>query len=505
MLNKMKTKKILLGLISAFVFFFFSARYSHAVELKGYINYDQYSSMEECDKFKAEWTSCTVPPGCHYYDPETYRKNQYDPQRNAELCYMQMAIKDRNIDICLKKYEGNQYLTGAECISQLAIVENNSSLCERIDEINIPVEYSGKNVAILDSNRDTMKNGCFRDFAKYTGDISTCEKVHSLEPEKYVDICYSDGLEGAISIKNDQIPKNPELCNKMPDFKQFSDLHRGYYRDRCFAFALDELMQNKLAEYLVKNIGTCEQFPNSSDKTVCYKKSYENLMKPDFSEYLSSNPEVCENFLNEKKEKCYETSLAGLFSMEKGDYIAKNADSCLRFPEQERKKCIETSYSNLNEKKFGNMYCKKFPGISGKVNIGQMIIARLGGKFGVEKESITKEECYYNLGFLKEGEKSELLNKRHTVAFIILLVEILVNGIILFLTIKNRHIGFSILSLAYPAMIFIIYSFILNRQIWIDVSLVYTLTFNISIVYFFVALIIFIMILARKKEAAVEN
>lgn len=490
--------KIVIFLISSFVFSFSCIKYSYAVELQGYINYEQHSTMEECDNLKVEWQKCLNPPGCDSYHME------HDPYREMELCYFQMAVKDNNTNICMEKFNQDESIAKMECVKQVAIANKNVDLCEKTDEIIVnPDSSSTRNILIPDSTRQTEKNRCYTELSVKTGDINICGKIITEDPKNYKDNCYIEGLNYSRVNHIDIIPKNPNICQKMPDYND--PRLPGYHREQCYVYALSELMNESMKDFLAKNVSVCEQFSSPTDRSICYKKAFEFLMRPEFSEYLMNNPGICENFIEPNKEKCYQTALSDLVTFQNGAYLAKNADLCSSYKDNNQTQCYHKSFENINMKNLGNVYCEKFPEENKNSSLFATVFNRIIGRFGTTDNLLSKEKCYYDLGIFPKGEQNKYFTKKIISALVVLLLEFM-SGIILFILMTKRQKRiYRYILFGYLVLMVVVSLIMLERRIWIDVKYYYTISFDFLIIYFITAAIWILLNISKATVAKDQN
>ncbi|HOX10498.1 MAG TPA: hypothetical protein P5323_03625 [Candidatus Moranbacteria bacterium] len=514
------------------------ANNASAENLQGYTNYEQHSDISECEKIRKDWEKCLAPPGCG-----EYYKTGYDPYRESTLCFMQVALKNRDINICFQKFNNSEYSNKADCVSQIAIAEKNSSLCERINEIDIPAG-AVTNRLIPDSEREIIKNNCLRQVSIYTGNINTCENIQTTQIG-LKEHCYINGLEKAIASKDDLIPKNPELCEKVPgsSMKELYHTKNDAYRTECYNFALSELSGEKLEEYLVKNIPICKRFPLSEDRSACYnvafdkltgekfeeylvknipicskfpsaeysancyQKVLDSLMKSKFSDYFVENPKICEDFIEpDNKEECYQEALSVMYSYQGGTFLGKNANACINFPRQNQEECYEFAMSSLNESKSGNTYCEKFPGLSENPNTFRGIMSRMTGNFGIKSELVSKEECYFKLGidFSGKSENNKAYIYKNIAALILILIFIF-SSILLITKRKRENVPIAIVL--YPMFVLASCLLTFHYLLWVDIKFFYETALYYSIYLIAISVFIYcdIKVDIKIKQKQMEN
>jgi hypothetical protein len=459
----MKKTKIFLSFFTI-ISIFCVVKNAEAVVLHVKSSLNQYSFISECDDLKKQKL-------LESEDCQNFNKNcsldYMVKETEADDCYMQMAVKDKNPSICMEKVTPGFGLS--DCITEVAIEKEDVSICDYIKEIiNFPPDPS-----IKKDPKDFAFESCNFEFATYTGDPKPCSMMSDVWGIEDTEGCYKYGL----NMSDKYVAKDPSLCKKFP----------LRYKDECYERSFYGIMSYEIPEgtdFLAKNPALCGNFIKSNHIDKCYKKAFDSLMNPVMSYFLSKNPSVCSEFIKtDDKDKCYRVSLDGLKKMDELKYLANNANLCKDYPNQMKQECYISATQGIVKYGLPNSTCEKllnanYDSLKFVNNLKNII------KFKpLVSDGFSKENCYLKLGldiknFSQNDKKFVLRN------FISLFILAIVFFTSLFIYIinskKKRQFSLLIASIFFVSCLISIL-FLIGNKVFIDVIFFYPILIYISL------------------------
>jgi hypothetical protein len=455
-------------------------RNAEAVALHFHSSLNQYNFISECDDLRKQ--KLLESEDCQNFN-KNCSMDYMVKETEADSCYMQMAVKDKNPSICMEKVTPGFGLSG--CITEVAIEKEDVSVCDHIKEImNFPSDPS-----IKKDPKEFAFESCNFEFAMDTGDPRPCAMMSDVWVTEDAEGCYNYGLNRS----DKYVAKDPSLCKKFP----------SGYKDKCYVEAFYGIMGYTIpeeTEFLAKNPALCGNFINPEYTSKCYEKAFDSLINPAMSEFLSKNPSICSEFIKtDDKDKCYRVSLDGLKKIDELKYLGNNANLCKDYPDQMKKECYISATQGVVKYNLPNPACEKLPNANYNSlrfadNLKNII------KFKpLVSDGFSKENCYLKMGLniknFPQNDKKFVL--RNLISSFILIIFFLTSLIIyIFCNKKEKPTVLLIASIFFISTL-AMFSILLVNKIFIDVIFFYP-----SLFYMFMLtnIIIFIAIFRNKTN-----
>ena len=457
----------------------FIIREAQAVVLHRFMNYNQHETIEECDRLQRDWEQCMVT---------SCSSESSMNEREAKLCYIQMAVKNNDLTVCSKYGDQLGDYWQSDCLTEMAIVNEDYSICGMINSLSF--KSASISVSPADKPKDFSRNACSYHVATNTGNIPACNDIKELDTGFLKD-CHIKSLDKGWMF----VSKDPNLCSTFPSENQST----------CYLKAVEGIARPEMVEFIVTNFNNvCDKFLNSLDKGDCYQVALEALRQPEMAEYVTKKfDSICEKFPSPKdKVDCYNSSLDIIGNFDNLKFITGDISICLRFPENYHSRCYDKALDNSSKLSMGNQICVKFPPSQiSQRDIVESISSALSFNSILQQESATREKCFIELGVnlksISSNDHDFMI--RNTVSLAIIILLFLANILTLVFGVKKLSLSLLRLLGGLASVHFIILYISLMQNWMIDVLFFYPSLFYLGIIALFSTVAFYLI---RRKRLA---